>query len=105
MKTLKFNHELAQLIHDGKKTSTWRLYDDKDLSVDDQIKFIDKVKPDDRESWRVIGQGKVNEVIEKRLGEISQGEMDGHEPFDSKESMLKTYKSYYGDRVTFDTVV
>jgi len=33
MKTLKLEHELALLVEQGIKTSTWRLYDDKDLSV------------------------------------------------------------------------
>jgi uncharacterized protein YhfF len=53
MKTLKFNHELAQLILAGEKTSTWRLYDDKDLSVDDEIKIIDKVDPKDQKLGRL----------------------------------------------------
>jgi ribonuclease HI len=105
VKTLKFDHELAQLILSGKKTSTWRLYDDKDLSVDDDIRIIDKVNPDEPDSWRVIGQGKVNEVIEKRLGEVKEEDLDGHEPFPSQEEMLRTYKQYYGDRVTFETPV
>jgi ribonuclease HI len=73
VKTLKFNHDLAQLILKGEKTSTWRLYDDKDLSVDDSVKIVDKVDPDDPDSWQVIG--------------------------------LRTYKQYYGDRVSFDTPV
>ena len=58
MKTLKFDHDQAELIKAGEKTSTWRLYDDKDLSVDDQIKIIDKVNPTDSKSWNVIGQGR-----------------------------------------------
>ncbi|MBX4199641.1 reverse transcriptase-like protein [Candidatus Saccharibacteria bacterium] len=105
MKTLKFDHELAQLILNGNKTSTWRLYDDKDLSVDDHIKIIDKVEPNNPDSWKVIGQGKVNEVIEKRLDDVSQEDMNGHETFNSKEEMLNTYKQYYGERVTFETPV
>jgi ribonuclease HI len=105
MKTLKFDHELAQLILNGNKTSTWRLYDDKDLSVDDHIKIIDKVEPNNPDSWKVIGQGKVNEVIEKRLDDVSQEDMNGHETFNSKEEMLSTYKQYYGERVTFETPV
>jgi ribonuclease HI len=105
MKTLKFDHDLAQLILNGNKTSTWRLYDDKDLSVDDHIKIIDKVEPDNPDSWKVIGQGKVNEVIEKRLDDVLQEDMNGHETFNSKEEMLRTYKQYYGERVTFETPV
>lgn len=105
MKTLKFDHDLAQEILQGKKTATWRLYDDKDISVDDTIKIIDKVKPDEPASWQVIGRAKVEEVVEKKLGRAGDEDMKGHEIYTSKDEMLKAYKSYYGDRVTFDTPV
>jgi ribonuclease HI len=105
MKTLKFDHEYAKLISAGKKTSTWRLYDDKDLSVNDEIKFIDKVDPKDSKTWRVIGQGKVTEVIEKKLGSVTQEDMEGHEVFASQEGMVNHYRDYYGERVTLDTPV
>lgn len=105
MKTLKFGHDFAKMILAGEKTSTWRLYDDKDLSVDDTLKFIVKVDPDAPDTWKVIGQGKVNQVVEKRLGDTTKADMEGHELYDSKDEMLRTYKQYYGDRVTFDTPV
>jgi ribonuclease HI len=105
MKTLKFDHELANLILKGDKTSTWRLFDDKDLSVDDEVKFIDKVDTEDSSTWKVIGQGKVTEVIEKKLGSVTEEDMKGHEAFSSQETMLNTYKNYYGERVTLDTPV
>jgi ribonuclease HI len=105
MKTLKFDHELASLILKGEKTSTWRLYDDKDLSVNDTIKIIDKVNSASPASWQVIGQGKVREIVEKKLGDVTDNDMAGHEAFDSKEEMLQTYKSYYGDRVSYETPV
>lgn len=105
MKTLKFDHNLAQLIAEGRKNSTWRLYDDKDLSVDDEIRIVDKINPKDPDSWRVIGHGKVSEVVEKRLGEVTQKDMGGHETYASQDAMLTTYKGYYGDRVTLDTPV
>jgi ribonuclease HI len=105
MKTLKFQHDLAALILKGEKNSTWRIYDDKDLSVDDVIKVVDKVDPDEPASWQVIGTAKVTEVIEKKLGSVTDEDMKGHEAFDSKDHMLDTYKNYYGERVNFDTPV
>jgi ribonuclease HI len=105
VKTLKFQHDLAELILKGEKTSTWRLYDDKDLSVDDVIKIIDKVDDEKSYTWQVIGTAKVIEVIEKKLSAITEEDMKGHEAFNSKEHMLDTYKNYYGERVTFDTPV
>jgi len=105
VKTLKFDHELARLIAQGKKTSTSRLYDDKDLSVNDEVKIIDKVDPRSSKTWQVIGVGKVNQIVEKKLGDVTEQDMAGHEPFSSKEEMLKTYRGYYGQRVNFDTPV
>ena len=42
MKTLKFAPELCEQIITGTKTSTWRLFDDKDLTVGDELQFINK---------------------------------------------------------------
>jgi hypothetical protein len=39
-KTLKFREELCKLIMEGKKDSTWRLFDDKDLSVGDEVDLV-----------------------------------------------------------------
>lgn len=105
MKSLKFDHDLAQLIVSGKKTSTWRLFDDKDLSVNDDIKLIDKVNPSRPETWKVIGIARINTVIQKRMGDIEPGDYDGRESFSSKHEMLQAYRKYYGSDVNFDTVV
>jgi len=105
VKTLKFDHEAAQDVLLGKKTSTWRLYDDKDLSVNDHIKIIDKVDPNDTNSWKIIGEAVVNEVIEKKLGDVTDRDMAGHEVYDTQEEMLATYRQRYGDRVTLDEPV
>ena len=42
MKTLKFTKELSQLILQGNKNTTWRLFDDKDLKKGDEVIFIIK---------------------------------------------------------------
>lgn len=105
MKTLKLEHHVADLVQSGQKTSTWRLFDDKDLSVNDEVKFIDKVDPDRPETWKVIGIGRINTVIQKRLGDIAKEDFDGHEPFNSRQEMLETYQGYYGQNVNWDTPV
>jgi ribonuclease HI len=100
MKTLKFDHDFAGQIASGEKTATWRLFDDKDLSVNDHIKIIDKVNPDDEKSWNFIGEAIVNEIVEKKLGDVTDKDMAGHEVFDSQKALLQTYRRRYGDRVT-----
>lgn len=81
------------------------MFDDKDLSVDDQIKIIDKVNADDPGSWQVIGQATVTEVVEKLLGKINKQDMQSHEEFGSQEEILEHYRGYYGRRLTLDTPV
>jgi ribonuclease HI len=105
VKTLKFDHEQAQAILAGQKNSTWRLYDDKDLSVSDEVKVIDKLDPVEPESWRIIGQARVTEVVEKLLGAVTDKDMVAHEHFVSQEQMLEHYQGYYGHRVDFETPV
>ena len=105
MKKLKLDHELAELVLNGEKWSTWRLFDDKDLSVNDEVELIDKVQPDNPETWQSIGVAVINRIIEKRLGDIGETDMDGSEGFTSRDDMLRTYQRYYGPNVTFDTPV
>lgn len=105
MKILKLDHELAQLVLVGKKTSTWRMYDDKDISVYDELELLDKVDPHDRSSWRPIGIGKVTSVIEKPLGSITDADFDGHDKYDTTDAMLEAYRSFYGPDVNLDTPV
>lgn len=105
MKKLKLDHGLAQMVLAGTKTSTWRLFDDKDLTVNDQVQLIDKVDPAAPQTWRVIGSGRINRIIEKRMGDITEADYDGHKPHDSAYARLEAYKGYYGERVTMDTPV
>ena len=105
MKVLKFDHTLAGLILSGKKTKTWRFFDDKDLSVNDVVTVVDKVDPGDHSTWLVIGEATIRQVVEKPLQDITRADLDGHEPFVSQEAMVQTYRGYYGDRVTLETPV
>jgi ribonuclease HI len=105
MKKLKLDHEIAAMVLNGEKWSTWRMFDDKDLSVNDEVELIDKVQPDDPETWRPIGIATINRIIEKRLADIDDGDMDSSEGFTSREDMLSTYQRYYGSNVTLNTPV
>ena len=105
MKTLKFNHELAEMVREGKKTATWRVNDEKNLSVDDEVLIIDKVDKKDVNSWRVIGTAKITEILSKHLGEIENEELGGHEEYASKDEMVKTFRMYYGPDINEHTPV
>jgi ribonuclease HI len=105
MKTIKLDHELAEQVKNGTKHSTWRLFDEKDLSVDDRVVIIDKVNPRDHDSWVATGEAVITRVVEKHLGEIGKDDYDGHNPYASSDDMLHTFQGYYGDSVSFKTPV
>jgi ribonuclease HI len=102
MKSIKLDHELAQLIVKGTKHSTWRLYDDKNLRVDDRVVFIDKFTSD-HNKWNAIGEAVLDEVHEKRLSDVTHADYEGNTVYESSKAMLTTLRSYYGDQVTFET--
>jgi hypothetical protein len=99
IKTLKFVSKLVPLVLLGEKDSTWRLFDDKDLKVDDNLFLIEK------ESGKKFGEAVILSIREKRLGEIDVNDFDGHEKFENREKMFETYKKYYGEKVNEDSVV
>jgi len=105
MKTLKFDHALALRIVRGEKTSTWRLYDDKDLSVNDAVQLIDKVDSSRPVTWCSVGTARIESIIQKRLGDILPEDYEGHERFKTPQAMLATYRSYYGPQVDEHTPV
>ena len=90
-KKLKFNDHLVQPILDGKKTATWRLRDDKNLAVDDILQLLNAA------SGEVFAVAQIDEVLSKRLGELSDADKIGHEPFASDDEMYATFTKYYGE--------
>lgn len=99
MKTLKFKPQLCEEIIRGTKTSTWRLFDDKDLQVGDQLEFVNK------ETMRVVGTGLITSLYTKTLSTLNDQDWAGHERYASEEAMYEVYRGYYGDKVTKDTEV
>lgn len=99
MKTIKFNPNLVQPILSGDKISTWRLFDDKNLSIGDELSFVNK------ETLEEFAKAKIIAVEEKKLGELTDADFSGHERYESLEKMYETYRQYYGDRVTSETII
>ena len=99
MKTLKFRPHLAEMILRGEKHTTWRLFDDKDLTKGDRIELI---------NWKtgdVFGQAEITEMSEKKFADLTEADWDGHEKFDSEQDMYQTYSGYYGQTVGAGTIV
>ena len=93
IKKLKFRPALCTQILKGEKTTTWRIHDDKNLSVGDQIEFVNW------ETGVVFGSGTITGLKVKTLGTLEETDWIGHEKFASEAEMYETYKTYYGDSV------
>lgn len=99
MKTLKFKTHLAEMILRGEKTTTWRLFDDKDLRVGDRLQFINS------DTGEEFAQGDVHTVYQKTFSTLEPDDFQGHETYANDEEMYATFRGYHGDVVGPDTVV
>jgi hypothetical protein len=99
MKLVKFRDNLVPLVLSGEKTSTWRLFDDKHLSVDDEIELREFSKENS------FAKAKIIKVIEKAFKDLSEDDKQGHEKFSSDKQMYETYTGYYNTKVGPDSIV
>lgn len=99
MKSLKFRQELAELVLNGTKYSTWRLFDDKNITPGDSLDLIVW------ETLQPFAKAIATKVVEKPLGQLTPKDKEGHEDFTSDQQMYDTYSKYYKRQVTPDTLV
>lgn len=99
MKTLKFTQSLVPLILSGEKTSTWRLFDDKDLQTGDELEFLNK------ETGEHVAYATATKVIERPMGKLKEEEIEGHEKYATSEEMYATFSKYYNEPIGPDTIV
>ena len=92
MKSIKFRPALAQLIIEGKKTTTWRLFDDKDLKAGDRVELKNW------ETGEVFGRAVITEAHEKPIKDLDDADWEGHERFPNEVAMYETYRGYYPGR-------
>ena len=98
MKTLKFKHEFVKEMLEGRKTTTWRLFDDKDLQANDKLELIDR---DTNESF---GEATIAEIVERKIRELTSEELENH-GYKSLNDMLNSHRGYYGDKVNLESIV
>ncbi|MBI2268112.1 MAG: ASCH domain-containing protein [Candidatus Blackburnbacteria bacterium] len=89
MKILKFSPELVPIILNGSKTSTWRLFDDKNLTEDDKLSLVN------RETLKEFAKAKITSVKQTTFGKLTKEDKDGHESFKNDKKMYETYSHYY----------
>lgn len=99
MKTLKFREVLSKLVLKGEKTTTWRIFDDKNIQVGDELSLLVW------ETKEEFAKAKVVQVREVPFKDFADEDWDGHEKFSSDEEMYATYSGYYNQPVTENTIV
>lgn len=96
---IKFRPYLVPLVLSGEKNSTWRMFDDKDFQVGDDVSLVNW------ETLEEFARGKITDVKEKKFGDITEEDFDGHEKYHSVDEMYEEYRRYYGDKVGLDVMV
>jgi len=99
LKTLKFAPHLVPLILEGSKTTTWRLFDEKNLKTGDQVELLESG------SERLLAKAELIKVYEKPLGKLQPEDYAGHEKFSSDREMYANYAKMYDREVGPDTKV
>ena len=89
MKRVHFAPNLVPKVLSGEKTSTWRLWDDKDLQEGDIVEFANS------ETREVFAKTRLIKVIEKPFKDLSEDEKVGHKKYTSEEELFKTFEKYY----------
>jgi len=105
MKTIKLDHESAELVRNHKKTVIWRIYDDKNLSVNDEVELVDKVQKDDPSTWVTFANAVIDTIVEKRLGSIAEEDYGSNEGYVNHDAMIQHFQKYYGPEVSNNTPV
>ena len=70
MKTLKFKDYLVPKVIDSSKVITWRLFDDKNLQVGDELLFVNSNSDKEFAKAEIVG------VREKKLSEIVESDFE-----------------------------
>ncbi len=96
MKRLKFWEGLPDLVLSGKKTATWRVNDDKDLSVGDELSLC-------RNNGIEFAKAKVISVKETSFGKLAEEDKVGHESYRTEKQVYETFSGYYKFNVTPQT--
>jgi len=99
IKILKFAPSLIAPIESGEKTKTWRLNDDKQLDVNDELQFVNSA------NGETFGYATVEQVVVKRIEDLNEDDKEGHEAYENTEKMLAEFRKFYGPDVTEKSVV
>ncbi|MEK6819837.1 MAG: ASCH domain-containing protein [Nanoarchaeota archaeon] len=92
MKKLRFAEPLPRLIQIGKKDTTWRINDEKNISCGDELSLC---YGDGLNKEKEFARAKVLWIKETTFEELTEEDYKGHEKFVSEKEMYETYSRYY----------
>lgn len=98
IKELKFAEPLPEMVLEGEKDTTWRIDDEREITVDDKLSLQDT----DGEEF---AKAKVLWTKMTTFDRLTEEDKEGHESFSSQEKMLGTYSNYYDMEVKPETEV
>jgi hypothetical protein len=98
MKPLKFADPLPEKVLSGQKDKTWRINDEKEITVNDKLSLQNTEEKE-------FAKAKVLWTKETTFGRLTEEDKKGHESYESKQKMLETYSNYYDMEVTLETEV
>ena len=96
MKSLKFVDELAEMVLSGKKDTTWRINDEKNLCAGEKISLC-------RTNGEEFTKAEILWAKSTLFRNLTREDWEGHEKFNSEKEMYKTYSGFYGFEVTPET--
>ena len=105
MKQLKFEHHFAEDIKAGNKSATFRVNDDKDIRPGDILELVDKVSGDHPSTWEIPGELEITAVSKMKISDLTKEHMLRAESFRDSQEMVQSFKRFYGEHITEDTLV
>lgn len=88
---------MVPLVLSGEKTTTWRLWDDKDLKPGDEVSFLNSKTQEE------FALAELTKVKETKFKDLVEEDWAGHEKFRTDEEMYQSYSKAYSKEVTPDT--
>jgi len=102
MKKLKFAEPLPKLVLTGRKDTTWRVGDEKNITCGDRLSlcYSDGLNKENEFAKAVVLWTK-----ETTFENLTNEDYEGHEKFNSENEMYNTYSKYYKMKITPQTKV
>ncbi|HEX8183075.1 MAG TPA: ribonuclease HI family protein [Candidatus Saccharimonadales bacterium] len=104
MKSFQLDHAIAELIAHGQLDTIVRLPSDDSIVVHDEVRIIDMGDPQRVESWNVIGSARIEQIIEKQLGSLTDSDI-GAFGYSSLDTLITTLQNQNNNDVSETTIL